>query len=77
MNNRIGVTMMGPYGLKANNYRNARFGAAVSSIQTVSAKDSGVKKMRKKITCEFNLARVLEDNSFRLVKDPRLQLKFC
>ncbi len=69
MNNRIGVTMMGPYGLKANNYRNAKFCTTVSSFQnTISPKRRLL--VEKKGAKAFDF-RTVDEGAFVIV-DPRV-----
>eukprot|EP01022_Parablepharisma_sp_SALTPOND_P004351 TRINITY_DN120142_c0_g1_i1.p1 TRINITY_DN120142_c0_g1~~TRINITY_DN120142_c0_g1_i1.p1 ORF type:complete len:1278 (-),score=116.15 TRINITY_DN120142_c0_g1_i1:4048-7881(-) len=77
LHNRIGVMIMGPYGLKANNYQNAKFATASSSFEAASAKKL---KIKPKKDYDFNLSKTLEENSFVMVnsgvnvaEDPMLE----
>jgi hypothetical protein len=64
----MGVGILGPNGLKANNYQNARFATTVSSFAQPSPSHSYKKKKKRHSEArEFDLSKSLEESSFVMV----------
>jgi len=67
MNNRIGVMIMGPHGLKANNFANGKFSSTQSSFVLSPKKKHIQRNSQLPSIYDFNLEKTLEESTFVLV----------